>query len=50
MTSLPKIPQRGKPLGNLQKELIKFLAEITVREMLEHDTDLEAGERRAVAR
>ena len=38
MMSSPNIPPKVKPLGALQKQLIRFLAELAVKEFLEHDT------------
>ena len=43
MSSLPTHPPSGKPLNAMQKELIKLLAELAVKELLERDMSPETG-------
>ena len=50
MNSLPHIPPSGQPLNTMQKDLVKLLAELAVKEFLEHDRPHETVETQAVNR
>ena len=43
MSSLPTHPPSGQPLNAMQKQLIKLLAEIAAKELLERDIPPETG-------